>query len=95
MHEPIVPPRVYVRIFALLLGLTAVTTAVAFVDLGRLNVVLMLAIATIKATLVVLYFMHVRHGTRLTWVVVSAGVVWLAVLILLTMSDVLTRGLLA
>jgi cytochrome c oxidase subunit 4 len=93
MSNHVVPVRVYLAVFTALLVLTGVTTAIAFVDLGPMNVVLMLAIAVIKATLVVLYFMHVRYSSRLTWVVVSGGFVWLAVIILFTMSDVATRGL--
>jgi cytochrome c oxidase subunit 4 len=95
VSEHVVPVRVYVTIFALLLALTAVTTSVAFVDLGRLNVVIMLTIAVTKATLVILYFMHVRYSDRLTWIVVASGFVWLLLLIGLTMSDILTRTVLA
>jgi len=94
MSGHVVPVRIYLAVFAALLVLTAVTTAIAFVNLGPMNVVLMLAIAVTKATLVVLYFMHVRYSSRLTWVVVSGGFVWLVVMILFTMSDVATRGLL-
>ncbi len=92
MHEHIVSPRVYIAVFVILLALTATTTAVAFVDLGRLNAVIMLTIAVTKATLVILYFMHVRYGSRLTWLVVSSGFVWLMILIAFTLSDVFTRG---
>ena len=94
MGEPVVPVRVYLAVFAALLVLTATTTAVAFVDLGRLNVVLMLAIAATKATLVVLYFMHLRWSSRLTWVVAASGLVWLAILVVLTVSDTVVRDLL-
>ncbi len=91
MAGHVVPVRIYLAVFAALLVLTGVTTAIAFVNLGPMNVVLMLAIAVTKATLVVLYFMHVRYSSRLTWVVVSGGFVWLVVIILFTMSDVATR----
>ena len=91
--EHIVPVRIYLLIFATLVVLTGVTTAVAFVDLGVMNVVVMLLIAFTKATLVVLYFMHVRYGPRLVWVFAVSGVAWLALLIGYTLSDVLTRGL--
>jgi len=94
MSGHVVPVRVYLAVFVALLTLTAATTAIAFVDLGPMNVVLMLAIAVTKATLVVLFFMHARYSSRLTWVVVSGGFVWLVVMILFTMSDVATRGLL-
>jgi cytochrome c oxidase subunit 4 len=93
-HGHVVPLRVYLAVFATLLVLTAVTTAVAFVDLGRLNVVIMLTIAVTKATLVILYFMHVRYSDRLTWVVVGSGFVWLLILIGFTMSDLFTRTIL-
>ena len=64
----------------------------AFFDLGVFNTPVALTIACTKALLVVLFFMHVRYGTRLTWVVVSAGFFWLGILIVLTMSDYLSRG---
>jgi cytochrome c oxidase subunit 4 len=92
MSGHIVPVRVYVTIFAVLLLLTATTVIVSGIDLGRLNTVVALTIAVTKALLVLLYFMHVRYGTRLTWLVVSAGFVWLGILIVFTMSDILTRS---
>ena len=91
-HGHVVSIRVYVAIFVTLLALTGVTTAVAFADLGRLNAVIMLGIALTKALLVLLYFMHLRYSPRLTILVVFTGFVWLAILILLTMSDYLSRG---
>lgn len=91
MTEPIVRPRVYFVVFGALLVLTLTTTTVAFSDLGILNTVVAMTIAVCKATLVVLYFMHVRYSARLTWVFIGAGVLWLAILMMLTMSDVLTR----
>ena len=90
--EHIVPIRIYLLIFATLLVLTAVTTAVAYVDLGPLNVVVMLSIAFIKATLVVLYFMHVRFTNRLTQLAAASGFAWLLIMFGLTLSDYLTRG---
>ena len=88
----IVPVRVYVAVFAALLLLTAATTAAAFYDLGPLSNVVALGIAGLKATLVVLYFMHVRYGTRLIPLVVAAGLFWLMILIALSLTDYLTRG---
>ena len=88
----VVPIRVYLAIFAALLALTATTTAAAYVDLGRLNVVIMLGIAVTKALLVILYFMHLRWSTRLTHIVVASGFVFFAILVLLTMADVVTRS---
>ena len=89
--EHIVPVRIYLLIFATLVVLTGVTTAVAFVDLGVMNVVVMLLIAFTKATLVVLYFMHVRFTSRLTQLAAASGFAWLAILIGLTLCDVLSR----
>ena len=89
---PVVPVGVYVAVFAALLILTAMTTAAAFHDLGPMNNVVALGIAALKATLVVLFFMHVRYGTRLIPLVVAAGLFWLVILIALSLTDYLTRG---
>ena len=88
----IVPKSVYYLIFAALMAGTAVTVAVAFLDLGAFNVVVALTIAVVKATLVVLFFMHVRYSSRLTWAVVFGSVFWLGILLALTFSDYLTRA---
>ncbi len=90
MH--IVPRKIYLTIFAALLGLTLLTIWIASIDLGRMNTVAALAIAVTKATLVALYFMHVRYSSRLTQVVVIGGLFWLGLMFALTMSDYLTRG---
>ena len=89
MHT--VERKIYFNIFGILLFLTVVTTAVAFIDLGRWNAVVALTIAVSKALLVVLYFMHVRYSSRLTWVVLAGGLFWLGIMIALTMSDYLSR----
>ena len=72
--------------------LTALTVWVATFDLGRWNAIMALSIAVVKATLVVLYFMHVRYSSKLTWVFVCAGIIWLIILFAFTLSDFLTRG---
>ena len=82
----------YVAVFAALVVLTAITVAVSYVDLGPASVVVALAIASLKALLVLLFFMHLRESSGLTWVVALGGFFWLGILITLTMSDVLTRG---
>jgi cytochrome c oxidase subunit 4 len=92
MSEHIVSRKIYFAIFGALMVLTVITVLVARVDLGALNNIVALTIAVIKATLVVLYFMHVRYSSRLTWVFVLAGLFWLGILIALTLSDYLTRG---
>jgi cytochrome c oxidase subunit 4 len=90
--QHIVSRKVYFTIFATLMAFTIITVLVASLDLGALSVVVALAIACTKAVLVVLYFMHVRYGTRLTQIVVAAGLVWFLTLIGLTFSDYLSRG---
>jgi cytochrome c oxidase subunit 4 len=92
MSSHVVPVRVYALIFALLLALTGITTAVAFLDLGPMNDVIMLAIAVTKATAVMLYFMHLRYGSGLTRLIAFAGVFWLGLIVLFTMGDYLSRG---
>src|SRR5881394_1041597 len=92
MREHIVSPKLYYVIFIALVVLTVVTWSVAKLDLGKMNAVVALTIAVIKATLVVLYFMHVRYSSRLTWVFVCAGFFWLAIMVALTLSDYMTRG---
>jgi cytochrome c oxidase subunit 4 len=88
----VAPTSLYIRIFLALMVGTIITVAVAFVDLGALNNVVMLAIACTKALLVVLYFMHVRWNSRLTWVIAGAGFFWLLIMFSMTMMDYLTRG---
>jgi cytochrome c oxidase subunit 4 len=87
----IVPLKVYYAIFGLLMLCTYLTVQIAFMDLGVLNTIAALGIATFKATIVILYFMHVKYGTRLTWAVVLGSIFWLAILLALTMADYLTR----
>ena len=91
----VAPKSLYYQIFAALLIGTALTIAVAFIDLGAFNNVAMLTIAAGKALLVILFFMHVRWGTRLTSLVVASGFFWLLILFTITMSDFLTRGWIA
>lgn len=90
--EHVVPVPVYVAIFGVLLVLTATTTAVAFVDLGPWNTVVALGIAVVKATLVALFFMHLKYSPLLNRTVVFGGLFWLAILIGLTLTDFATRG---
>ncbi len=92
MTEHIVSPRIYYAVFGALVFLTLLTTGVAYIDLGILNPIVALTIAVCKASLVVLFFMHVWYRGRLAWVFLGAGVLWLAFLIAFTLSDVATRG---
>ncbi|MBI4460902.1 MAG: cytochrome C oxidase subunit IV family protein [Acidobacteria bacterium] len=91
MPEHIVSRKLYLVVCAILLTLTLVTWGAAQMDLGRWNILLALAIAFSKAGLVALFFMHVRDSPRLTQLALVAGVFWLGILLLLTMSDYLTR----
>jgi cytochrome c oxidase subunit IV len=91
-HSHILPKRVYYTIFAILMFCTYLTVQIAFFDLGELNTIAALVIAVFKATIVVLFFMHVKYSTRLTWLVVTGSIFWLGILLALTMSDYLTRG---
>jgi cytochrome c oxidase subunit IV len=92
MSERIVHPRVYLMIFlALMLG-TGLTVLAAFRDFpGPLNAIVALTIAVVKATLVILYFMHVRYSSRLIWLIIGSALFWLAILFALTISDYWTR----
>ena len=83
----------YLALFVALLALTALTTGVAFIDLGGIgNVAVALTIAVIKAVLVALYFMHLRYSSRLTIIFAGAGIFWLGILVALTLSDYISRG---
>jgi cytochrome c oxidase subunit IV len=84
--------QLYMVIFAALIVGTILTVVVAKFDFGFMNNIVMLAIACTKALLVVLYFMHVRWGTRLTWVVAASGFFWLLIMFGLTMADYMSRG---
>jgi cytochrome c oxidase subunit IV len=86
------PIRLYLIVFGILMVGTALTVLVAFYDLGAFNNVVMLTIACAKALAVVLYFMHVRWSSRLTWVVVASGFLWLLVMFGFTMQDYMSRG---
>ncbi len=84
----------YFLVFFALMALTALTVWVAFMDLGMMNNVVAMGIATIKGLMVMIVFMHLRHSPPLTILAIVVGIFWFAVLILITMSDMWTRGLL-
>jgi cytochrome c oxidase subunit IV len=92
MSEHIMSSKFYYTIWIALLGLTGITAGVAFVDLGPLNVIVALVIATIKALLVVLFFMHVKYTSeKLTKIVIVSAIFWLFLLLALSMADYTTR----
>ena len=104
MSDHTIPVRTNLIVFASLLALLAATVGMAFVDLdiqiqGRsgpidvpLNFPLAMAIAATKAVLIMLYFMHLRYSARLTWVAAGASFLWLGILLVLSLSDYLSRG---
>jgi cytochrome c oxidase subunit 4 len=102
MSERIIEPPTYYRVFAALIGLTLLTLAVSFLHLptwkpadGGVTIswhlVVGLSIATVKALLVILIFMHLMYSHRVTWLVAAAGLYWLGILMFLTMADYMTR----
>ncbi len=92
MSGHVAPKGMYYLVFIALIIGTGLTVAAAEVDLGAFNNIAMLAIACIKALLVILFFMHVRWSSRLTWVVVASGFFWLLILFGLGMTDYMSRG---
>ena len=94
MYEHVMSSKLYYTIWITLLCLTVITAAVSFVDLGRFNTVVALVIATVKALLVVLFFMHVKYASEgLTKIVIVAAIFWLFLLLALSMADYGTRHL--
>jgi cytochrome c oxidase subunit 4 len=84
--------RKYILIWSALLLLLLATWFFSRIDLHAFNSVIALSISILKMILIIVYFMHIRRGPRLVWVIAGAGFVWLLVLIDLTLSDYLTRG---
>jgi cytochrome c oxidase subunit 4 len=84
--------QAYFVVFAILLALLVATVGVAFIDLGPWNLPVALAIAVTKAVLILLVFMQVRYSGSLIWLVAGAGFFWLAIMLLFTLADYLTRS---
>jgi len=91
MSHPVVPIKVYVGIFLALITLTVTTVLVSKLELGEFNFVVAIIIAVIKATLVILFFMHVKQASTLTKLFVVAGFFWMAILFTFTLSDYFSR----
>ena len=91
MSEHIVSPKIYAVIFLALMVGTFLTVFAAGRDFGRMNIVIALGIATIKATLVILFFMHGKYSSRRTKLVIVSGFFWLAIMLGLTIADYSTR----
>jgi cytochrome c oxidase subunit IV len=92
MSTAAVPVRVYLRTGAALLVLLALTVGVSQFHLGRLNILITLLIAVVKAALVALFFMHLRYRSSVMRLFAVSGLVWLTIMIALTLSDFLHRG---
>lgn len=93
-HEHGMTKKKYWVIFAWLMILLFLTVFVAYMHINpTLAIIVAMTIAIVKATLVVLYFMHVRYNSKLTWVFVGSGFVWLLIMIGITMTDYVTRDM--
>ncbi len=88
----IAPLKTYINVFVALMVLTVLTVWVAFYDLGAFNIVVAVTIASIKAYVVVLYFMHVRYSAQIIWLTAAAGFIWFVMMLALTLADYATRG---
>ena len=94
MSEHIVPRKTYYLVWVALMILMVLTALLSRVPLGAWNTPIALAIAVVKALLVLLFFMHVKYEHyKITWVMVIGGFFWLFLLLGLTMTDYLTRGI--
>jgi cytochrome c oxidase subunit 4 len=90
--EHIISSKFYVAIWLTLMVLTGVTAGIAFIDLGPFNTIVALTIASFKAVLVILFFMHVKYTSeKLTKTVVIAAVFWLIIMLALSLADYGTR----
>ncbi len=93
MAEHVVSRKTYILVWVALMVLMVLTAGLSRVDLGEWSTVVALAIAVIKALLVILFFMHVRYeDQKITWVVIIAGFFWLGIMLALSMTDYLSRG---
>lgn len=92
MSQHVFTIRTNLIIFAILMALLVITVAVSALDLGALEIPIALTIAFIKAILIMLYFMHLKFSSKLTWLFAGSGTLWLVILIAFSMSDFLSRG---
>ncbi|OQA41958.1 MAG: hypothetical protein BWY52_02387 [Chloroflexi bacterium ADurb.Bin325] len=84
--------RTYLLVFVALLALVGATVGVALIDLGPFGPIVALLIAGVKAGLIMVFFMHIRKTTKVAWIFVALGLLWLFIMLSLTMADYLTRG---
>jgi cytochrome c oxidase subunit 4 len=88
-HE--ITPKTYAKVLATLMTLTVITVIAASFDFGSANVVIALAIATVKASLVALFFMHLLHDKPMNSIILVSALVFLAIFLMLTLLDADTR----
>lgn len=91
MTTRVISPTIYYAVFAGLIGLTMLTVGISFLDFGAWHTVVGLSIAVVKAILVALFFMHLIYSDKANWLAIGAGLFWLGILLVLTLSDYLTR----
>lgn len=92
-HDHVVPISLYLKVFAALMVLLILTLVVAMFALpGPGNIIVAMSVAVIKATLIILYFMHIRWSSRINWLFAGSGLLWLGILFALTFSDYFSRG---
>lgn len=85
-------PRSYFIVGAALLALLALTIGAAYIDLGPLNTVVALGVSLSKGTLILLFFMHLRYSRRIMWIFAGAGFFWLGIMLVLALTDYMSRG---
>lgn len=92
VHNHILPLRLYLTVGAILIFLTGLTVGISFVHLGAFNLVVAMAIAALKASLVALFFMHLKYDNKLYMIVFLGAILFLTIFIVFTMFDTMTRG---
>lgn len=93
-HEPHVPVRTYWIVFIALMVLLGLTVAAAELERGPFSIALAIAIAVVKAVLILLFFMHVKYSSRLIWLFAGASFLWFGIMLLFVFADLLTRPIL-
>jgi cytochrome c oxidase subunit 4 len=93
-HEPHVPVRTYWIVFIALMVLLGLTVGAAELERGPFSIALAIAIAVVKAVLILLFFMHVKYSSRLIWLFAGASFLWFGIMLLFVFSDLLTRPIL-
>ena len=92
MNPPVSTARTYIFNGAALLVFLALTICSAYLNLGPFNTIVAMAISVMKGALILLFFMHMRYGKPVLWIFAGAGFFWLGIMLILALSDYLTRG---